>query len=119
MIASQRGHHAKTISPIVDPDFREKFCSHVRSESCRKGTFPNVLQNVFVTTFYEDKNSVKLVLKLCLKFVMCLGQPHLTTAMLAQWVNSELELGEAENYSEECIRQWLHKCGFKVLILMM
>ena len=51
MIASQRGHHAKTISPIVDPDFKEKFCSYVRSESCKKGIFQNVPGKKFVTLF--------------------------------------------------------------------
>ena len=45
----------------------------------------------------------------------CLGQPHLTAAALSKWVNQELQLGEDEKYSEECIRLWLHECGFKVL----
>lgn len=47
-------------------------------------------------------------------FFACLGQPHLTTSALAKWVNAELQLDEAENYSEECVRLWLHKCGFQV-----
>ena len=38
--------------------------------------------------------------------------------MLAHWVNSELGLEEAEGYSEECIRLWLHKCGFKVWCIL-
>ena len=37
LIPSRRGKHAKTLSPIVDPDFRDQFCAHVRSESCAKG----------------------------------------------------------------------------------
>ena len=44
-----------------------------------------------------------------------LGQPHLTSSALAKWVNQELQLGEVEKYSEECIRLWLQECGFKVL----
>ena len=68
MVASQRGHHAKTISPIVDPDFREKFCSHVRSESCRKGNFCKCDENRSSTK--EKKNLPKLVLQLCLNFFL-------------------------------------------------
>ena len=40
MVASRRGQHAKTISPIADPTFRAQFISQVRSESCKKGIFP-------------------------------------------------------------------------------
>ena len=68
MVASQRGHHAKTISPIVDPDFREKFCSHVRSESCRKGNFCKCDENRSSTK--EKKNLPKSVLQLCLNFFL-------------------------------------------------
>ena len=35
--ASNRGRHSKTISPIVDPDFRDKFCFHVKSNSRNNG----------------------------------------------------------------------------------
>ena len=93
-ITSRRGQHAKSVSPIVDPDFRARFVSQVRSESCRKGIFSKLkIQNFDF---------------------LCLGQPHLTTSALASWVNTELALDRDEKYSEECIRLWLHKCGFKV-----
>ena len=39
IVASRRGQHSKTISPIVDPDFRAQFITQVRSESCKKGTY--------------------------------------------------------------------------------
>ena len=45
-ITSRRGQHAKSVSPIVDPDFRARFVSQVRSESCRKGIFSKLkIQN--------------------------------------------------------------------------
>ena len=34
---SLRGCHQKTISPIVDPDFRERFCDFVKENSLKKG----------------------------------------------------------------------------------
>ena len=34
---SERGRHSKTSSPIVDPNFREKFCTFVKSESRKPG----------------------------------------------------------------------------------
>lgn len=45
-----------------------------------------------------------------------LGEPHLTSAALADWVNSELELGGDEKYSADTMKQWLHKCGFMVCL---
>lgn len=35
--SSERGKHSKTSSPIVNPDFRERFCTYVRSESRKPG----------------------------------------------------------------------------------
>ena len=95
MTASQRGHHPKTISPIMDREFRDRFCSYVRAESKKKGAFSNTIKSSFNLSAYS-------------------GQPHLTSAALANWVNSELELEENENYSARCMQHWLHKCGFKV-----
>ena len=39
--ASLRGCHPKTISPIVDPDFRQRFCDYIRENSINKGE-PNM-----------------------------------------------------------------------------
>ena len=42
------------------------------------------------------------------------GQPHLTSAALANWVNSELGLEANQKYSAKCMQRWLYQCGFKV-----
>ena len=43
-----------------------------------------------------------------------LGQPHMTAADLAVWVNDKLELVEEDHYSARTMVSWLHLCGFKV-----
>ena len=63
MTASQRGHHPKTISPIMDREFRDRFCSYVRAESKKKGAFSNTIKSSFNLFAYS-------------------GQPHLTSAAL-------------------------------------
>ena len=42
--ASIRGRHPKTISPIVDPDFRQRFCDYIKENSINRGE-PNMTTN--------------------------------------------------------------------------
>ena len=99
--ASERGRHSKTISPIVDPEFRDKFCFHVKSNSRNNGD----IFCIFCTEVSECAFTYKFSI---------LGEPVLTTTTLAKWVNSELNLREEDGYSAACMKTWLHRCGFKV-----
>ncbi|KAF4651412.1 hypothetical protein FOZ61_010476 [Perkinsus olseni] len=42
------------------------------------------------------------------------GSPNLTADALAEWVNSEMELGEGDKYSNRTILRWLPALGFSV-----
>ena len=42
------------------------------------------------------------------------GQPSLSTAMLASWVNSIFGLEQKNHYSANTMAHWLHHCGFQV-----
>ena len=48
IVESRRGKHSKTVSPIMEIEFRDNFISHVRSESCKKGSYiSKITQNFF------------------------------------------------------------------------
>ena len=46
VMESRRGKHAKTASPIFDPEFREEFKAYVRQSSCEKGTKINAFNPI-------------------------------------------------------------------------
>ena len=54
MISSRRGQHAKTVSPIVDPDFRAQFISQVKNQSCKKGTYMFNNKNLYTEVCVKE-----------------------------------------------------------------
>ena len=90
--ASERGRHSKTMSPIIDPNFRQKFCTYVKDESRKPGA----------NKIYWYPPNEYIVLRTSSVNCNC------------TWVNSELGLSKEEGYSSSSMKVWLHRCGFQV-----